>query len=222
MIAEPYTNEKQILKFYIRLLMYLKDEYSKNKDIEINTGPENYLKFVSNGVPLDETFVKLLAGKAETEAEAETEALKAEALKAEALKAAEALNADALEAQALQAAEALKPIDTKSAQVKETGQHFDLPFSKSKSTSSIEKPITFDKDKDKMINIIKTAQKFENIYDLLSKNSYAAQKQFIEDAFKVFTEKKWIESTVFTDADADILYTTATEAIDKTNATPKT
>ena len=221
MIAEPYTNEKQILKFYIRLLMYLKDEYSKNKDIEINTGPENYLRFVER-TGLDKRFVGLLAGEAETEAEAETETLKAEALKAEALKAAEALEADALEAQALQAAEALKPIDTESAQVKETGQHFDLPFSKSKSTSSIEKPITFDKDKDKMINIIKTAQKFENIYDLLSRNSYAAQEQFIEDAFKVFTNKNWTKTTFFTDADADILYTTATEAIDKTNATPKT
>lgn len=219
-MAEPsYTNEKQILKFYIRLLMYLKDEYSKNKDIEINIGPENYLRFVRDG--LDKKFVKLLAGKAETEAEAETlkaetNPLKAEGLKAEALKADTAAEAEALKAEA--EAEALKAaaLGADSAQVKEMGQHFDLPFSKSKPTSSVTKTITFGTEQDKMINIIKTNPKFENIYDLLSRNSYNAQKQFIEDAFKVFTQNKWTETTDFTTNDADILYTTAREAIDKT------
>ena len=216
MIAEPYTNEKQILKFYIRLLMYLKDEYSKNKDIELTIGSESYLKFVvRDGLGLDQRFVELLTGKIpETEAlKAETEALKAET-EAETETETEALEAQALQAQTLEG----EALDTDSAQ--EKGQYYDSPFSKS--TSSIEKPITFDKEKDKMINIIKTNQKFINISELLSEKSFDAQEQFIKDAAKVFTEKNWTESTVFTNVDADILYTIAREAIDKANATPKT
>ena len=209
MIAAPsYTNQKQILKFYIRLLLYLEDEDSKNKNIELDIGREHYLKFVSNA--LDQMFVELLGeipDKTEAEPlEAQANPLEANPLEAQALEGLEgqALQAVALEGQAL---------GTDSAQ--EKGQYFDFPFSKS--TPSIKRTRIFGKDEDKMINIIKTNPIFENIYDLLSRTTFDAQEQFIKDAVKVFPKSKWTEDTVFTSDDADILVTTAQYAIDKTN-----
>ena len=213
MIAAPsYTNQKQILKFYIRLLLYLEDEDSKNKNIELDIGREHYLKFVSNA--LDQMFVELLGeipDKTEAEPlEAQANPLEANPLEAQALEGLEgqALQAVALEGQAL---------GTDSAQ--EKGQYFDFPFSKS--TPSIKRTRIFGKDEDKMINIIKTNPIFENIYDLLSRTTFDAQEQFIKDAVKVFPKSKWTEDTVFTNDDADIVLTTAQQAIEKINATKK-
>ena len=73
-----------------------------------------------------------------------------------------------------------------------------------------------------MINIIKTNPKFINISELLSEKSFDAQKQFIEDAFKEFPKSKWTETTNFTNEDVNKILTKAQQAIDKTNATPKT
>ena len=219
MIATPsYISEKRILKFYIRLLMYLEHEDSKNEELKLDIGHENYLTFVGNA--LDKMFVELLGREIpdKTEAEpleaqanlleAQANLLEAQALEGEELKG-DALGAQALEAQALEG----EALDTDSAQ--EKGQYFDFPFSKS--TPSIKRTRIFGKDEDIMINIIKTNPIFENIYDLLSRKSFDAQEQFIKDAFKKFPKSKWTEDTVFTSDDADILLTTATEAIDKTN-----
>ena len=209
-----YTNEKQILKFYIRLLLYLEHEDSKNEDLKHDIGHENYLTFVGNA--LDQMFVELLGreipDKTEAEAfEGEDNLLEAEGIEGvkEEVKEGEALGAQALQAEAL---------GTDSAQ--EKGHYFDFPFSKS--TSPIRRTRIFGKDEDKMINIIKTNQKFINIYDLLSTKSFDAQELFIKDAVKVFKNNNWTKDTVFTSDDADILVTTAQRAIDKINATQKT
>ena len=211
MIAVPYTNEKQILKFYIRLLLYLEHEDSKNEELKLDIGPDNYLTFVGNA--LDQMFVELLGRKIpdKTEAlalEAQANPLEANPLEAQGLEA-QALQADALEAQGLEA------VGTDSAQ--EKGQYYDFPFSKS--TSDFIRTRTFGIDEDKMINIIKTNLKFINIYDLLSTYSYYAQEQFIIDAVKVFTKSKWTDATVFTDEDVNKILTTAQRANDKINAT---
>ena len=209
-----YTNEKHILKFYIRLLLYLEHEDSKNEDLKHDIGHENYLTFVGNA--LDQMFVELLGreipDKTEAEAfEGEDNLLEAQGLEGvkEEVKEGEALGAQALQAEAL---------GTDSAQ--EKGQYFDFPFSKS--TPSIKRTRIFGNEKDKMINIIKTNPIFENIYDLLSKESFDAQEQFIKDAFKEFPKSKWTEDTVFTDEDVNKILTTAQRAIDKIKATTKT
>ena len=209
-----YTNEKQILKFYIRLLLYLEHEDSKNEDLKHDIGHENYLTFVGNA--LDQMFVELLGreipDKTEAEAfEGEDNLLEAEGIEGvkEEVKEGEALGAQALQAEAL---------GTDSAQ--EKGHYFDFPFSKS--TSDLIRTRTFGEKEDKMINIIKTKPIFKNIYDLLSPTSYNAQELFIKDAVKVFPKSKWTETTDFTDEDAYILYTTAQRAIDKIKATTKT
>ena len=214
MIATPsYTNEKQILKFYIRLLLYLEHEDSKNEDLKHDIGHENYLTFVGNA--LDQMFVELLGRKIpdKTEAEAfegEDNLLEAEGIEGvkEEVKEGEALGAQALQAEAL---------GTDSAQ--EKGHYFDFPFSKS--TSPIRRTRIFGKDEDKMINIIKTNQKFINIYDLLSTKSFDAQELFIKDAVKVFKNNNWTEDTDFTDEDVNKILTTAQRAIDKIKATQK-
>lgn len=59
--APPYTYEKNILKFYIRLLLYLEDEYIKDAGFRHDTGDDNYLTFVGNA--LDKTFVELLGSE---------------------------------------------------------------------------------------------------------------------------------------------------------------
>lgn len=212
-----YTNEKQILKFYIRLLLYLEHEDSKNEDLKHDIGDENYLTFVGNA--LDQMFVELLGeipDKTEAEPlEAQANLLEANLLEAQGLETleADALEGEALEAQGLQA----EALGTDSAQ--EKGQYFDFPFSKS--TSDLIRTRPFGKDEDKMINIIKTNPIFENIYDLLSRTTFDAQEQFIKDAVKVFPKSKWTEDTVFTNDDADIVLTTAQQAIEKINATKK-
>ena len=208
-----YTNEKHILKFYIRLLLYLEHEDSKNEDLKHDIGPDNYLTFVGNA--LDKMFVELLGRKIpdKTEAlalEAQANPLEANPLEAQGLEA-QALQADALEAQGLEA------VGTDSAQ--EKGQYYDFPFSKS--TSDFIRTRTFGIDEDKMINIIKTNLKFINIYDLLSTYSYYAQEQFIKDAVKVFKNNNWTEDTDFTDEDVNKILTTAQRAIDKIKATQK-
>ena len=201
-----YTNEKQILKFYIRLLLYLEHEDSKNEDLKHDIGHENYLTFVGNA--LDQMFVELLGeipDKTEAEPlEAQANLLEAEGIEGvkEEVKEGEALGAQALEGEAL---------DTDSAQ--EKGQYFDFPFSKS--TSPITRTRIFGKDEDKMINIIKTNQKFINIYDLLSTKSFDAQELFIKDAVKVFKNNNWTEDTDFTDEDVNKILTTAQQAIEK-------
>ena len=203
-----YTNEKQILKFYIRLLLYLEHEDSKNEDLKHDIGHENYLTFVGNA--LDQMFVELLGeipDKTEAEPlEAQANLLEAQGLEGEAL-GAQALEGEALGAQALEG----EALDTDSAQ--EKGQYFDFPFSKS--TSPITRTRIFGNEKDKMINIIKTNQKFINIYDLLSTKSFDAQEQFIKDAVKVFPKSKWTEDTDFTVEDVDKILTTAQQAIEK-------
>ena len=196
--VSSYINQKQILKFYIRLLMYLEHEDSKNEDLKQDIGDDNYLTFVGNA--LDKTFVELLG---EIPDKTEAEALEAQA---------NPLEANPLEAQGLEA------VGTDSAQ--EKGQYYDFPFSKS--TSDFIRTRTFGIDEDKMINIIKTNLKFINIYDLLSTYSYYAQEQFIIDAVKVFTKSKWTDATVFTDEDVNKILTTAQRANDKINATQKT
>ena len=211
-----YTNEKHILKFYIRLLLYLEHEDSKNEDLKHDIGHENYLTFVGNA--LDQMFVELLGREIpdKTEAEpleAQANLLEAQGLEGEAL-GAQALGAQALGAQGLEG----EALGTDSAQ--EKGQYFDFPFSKS--TSDIIRTRPFGKDEDKMINIIKTNLKFINIYDLLSRNTFAAQELFIKDAFKEFPKSKWTEDTVFTDEDVNKILTTAQRAIDKIKATTKT
>jgi len=60
-MAAPYTYEKNILKFYIRLLLYLEDEYIKDASLRLDTGDDNYLTFVGNA--LDKTFVELLGSE---------------------------------------------------------------------------------------------------------------------------------------------------------------
>ena len=209
-----YTNEKHILKFYIRLLLYLEHEDSKNEDLKHDIGHENYLTFVGNA--LDQMFVELLGreipDKTDAEAfEGEDNLLEAEGIEGvkEGVKEGQALEAQALQAEAL---------GTDSAQ--EKGKYFDFPFSKS--TPSIKRTRIFGNEKDKMINIIKTNPIFENIYDLLSRTTFDAQEQFIKDAVKEFPKSKWTKDTVFTSDDADILVTTAQRAIDKINATQKT
>ena len=209
-----YTNEKQILKFYIRLLLYLEHEDSKNEDLKHDIGHENYLTFVGNA--LDQMFVELLGreipDKTEAEAfEGEDNLLEAEGIEGvkEEVKEGEALGAQALQAEA---------VGTDSAQ--EKGQYYDFPFSKS--TSDFIRTRTFGIDEDKMINIIKTNLKFINIYDLLSTYSYYAQEQFIIDAVKVFKNNNWTDATVFTDEDVNKILTTAQRANDKINATQKT
>ena len=134
MIATPlYTNEKQILKFYIRLLLYLEHEDSKNEDLKLDIGPDNYLTFVTNALDnngLDKLFVELLGREIPDKTEAEPlepQGLEGDALEGDALEG-EALKGDALEAQAL-GAQALEgeALGTDSAQ--EKGQYFDFPFS---------------------------------------------------------------------------------------------
>ena len=102
--VSSYINQKQILKFYIRLLMYLEHEDSKNEDLKQDIGDDNYLTFVGNA--LDKTFVELLGeipDKTEAEAlEAQANPLEANPLEAQGLEA-QALQADALEAQGLEA-----------------------------------------------------------------------------------------------------------------------
>ena len=207
-----YTNEKQILKFYIRLLLYLEHEDSKNEDLKHDIGHENYLTFVGNA--LDQMFVELLGREIPDKTEAEPLEAQANLLEAQGLEG-EALGAQALEGEAL-GAQALEgqALDTDSAQ--EKGQYFDFPFSKS--TSDLIRTRPFGKDEDKMINIIKTNPIFENIYDLLSKNSLNAQEQFIIDAVKVFKNNNWTEDTVFTDEDVNKILTTAQQAIEKINS----
>ena len=61
MAAPSYTFEKNILKFYIRLLLYLEDEYIKDAGFRDDTGDDNYLTFVGNA--LDKTFVELLGSE---------------------------------------------------------------------------------------------------------------------------------------------------------------
>ena len=207
-----YTNEKQILKFYIRLLLYLEHEDSKNEDLKHDIGPDNYLTFVGNA--LDKMFVELL-GKIPDKTEAEPlegDALETEPLEPQGLEG-DALQAQALEAQGLEG----EALGTDSAQ--EKGHYFDFPFSKS--TSPIRRTRIFGKDEDKMINIIKTNQKFINIYDLLSTKSFDAQELFIKDAVKVFKNNNWTEDTDFTDEDVNKILTTAQRAIDKIKATQK-
>jgi hypothetical protein len=219
-----YTNEKQILKFYIRLLLYLEHEDSKNEDLKHDIGHENYLTFVTNALDnngLDQMFVELLG---EIPDKTEAEPLEAQPLEAQGLEAQanlleaeglEALKGDALEAQALEG-EALEgeALDTDSAQ--EKGHYYDSPFSKS--TSPITRTRIFGNEKDKMINIIKTNPIFENIYDLLSRTTFDAQEQFIKDAVKVFPKSKWTEDTDFTVEDVDKILTTAQRAIEKINS----
>ena len=208
-----YTNQKQILKFYIRLLLYLEHEDSKNENLKLDIGPDNYLTFVGNA--LDQMFVELL-GEIPDKTEAEPLEPQANPLGAEGLegvKEAQALEGKALLGDALEG----QALGTDSAQ--EKGQYFDFPFSKS--TSPIRRTRIFGEKEDKMINIIKTNPKFENIYGLLSTKSYNAQEQFIKDAVKVFTNKNWTEDTVFTNEDVDKILTTAQYAIDKTNKIKK-
>jgi len=207
MATTLYTNEKQIFKFYIRLLLYLEHEDSKNEELKHDIGRDNYLTFVGNA--LDQMFVELLGREIPDKTEAE--ALEAEGLEGDALEGVE--EAVPLEAEPL-GAQALKPIGTDSAQ--EKGQYFDLPFSKS--TPSIKRIRIFGEKEDKMINIIKTNLKFINIYDLLSRNTFDAQEQFIKDAVKVFTDNNWTETTNFTDEDANKILTTAQQAIQKINS----
>lgn len=217
--SHTYTNEKQILKFYIRLLLYIENEHSKNETLKRDTGDENYLKFLTHpkiekslfeqfiqnqirnnedSKALDETFFKLFTDnltEKQTQAEAQAEAQVVAPLE---------------QGQALKQAEPQGEASIEPPPENQRGQYFDLPFTKA--TSNITRTLRLTADENLIVHMIKTMQQLKPIYDFLSNKSSEVQLKFIKEASPEAKRNNWNSTTNFSDAEVSILLTIAHNA----------
>jgi hypothetical protein len=195
MTTYTYESEKQVLKFYIRLLLYVNDKYSENESSKID--PNSLLGYLhslkedtllqqvvknklrndemyNDGEALDVSFYDLFNEDIDSETQEQGSTL-----------------------DTLQEQEQDRPPFPKSPNM--TGKELTLTPEQRKMVNSLTP------EQRKMINTIKTNPTLKGVHDYLIVHGIDIQLKFIEVALTLFESNGWNENTPFDKSDNETL-----------------
>jgi chemotaxis protein histidine kinase CheA len=184
MTTYTYESEKQVLKFYIRLLLYVNDKYSENESSKID--PNSLLGYL-HSLKEDTLLQQVVKNKLRNE---------------EMYNDGEALDVSFYDL-------FNEDIDS---ETQEQGSTLDTdeetqpvipPFPKSPNMTG--KEVSLTPEQRKMINTIKTNPTLNGVHDYLIVHGIDIQLKFIEVALTLFESNGWNENTPFDKSDNETL-----------------
>jgi chemotaxis protein histidine kinase CheA len=187
MTTYTYESEKQVLKFYIRLLLYVNDKYSENESSKID--PNSLLGYL-HSLKEDTLLQQVVKNKLRNEEMYnDGEALDVsfydlfnEDIDSETQEQGSTLDTD-------EETQPVIPPFPKSPNM--TGKEVSLTPEQRKMVNSLTP------EQRKMINTIKTNPTLNGVHDYLIVNGIDIQLKFIEVALTLFETNKWNENTPF-------------------------
>jgi hypothetical protein len=193
MTTYTYESEKQVLKFYIRLLLYVNDKYSENESSKID--PNSLLGYL-HSLKEDTLLQQVVKNKLRND---------------EMYNDGEALDVSFYDL----FNEDIDSTTQEQGSTLDTLQEQDRPpFPKSPNMTGKELTLTPEQRKmvnsltpeqRKMINTIKTNPTLNGVHDYLIVNGIDIQLKFIEVALTLFETNKWNENTPFDKSDNESL-----------------
>ena len=185
MTTYTYESEKQVLKLYIRLLLYVNDKYSENESSKID--PNSLLGYL-HSLKEETLLQQVLKNKLRNnEMYNDGQALDVSFY--------DLYNEDIDSAEPL--APAFTPVEAP-AEALDTdpySEQYRPPFPNLAAMTGKE-PILSPEQR-KMVNTIKTNPTLSGVYDYLLANAKDIQLKFIEAALPMFIDNKWDEKTKF-------------------------